>query len=96
MKKNLLTPDQIEDVKKYGTLEAPAENTTKSVDNKMPDVDTVHAWVKKDIESSIYLMSFVVHRYPEVLRALAEEIYNKAMKEEQGPAVNHITPKIDA
>lgn len=69
---------------------APKGETKKT---EMPSKDVVLEWVKKDLDSAIYLMSFVRHRHPEVLENMAEEIYQKAKREEQGQAIEHITKK---
>lgn len=57
---------------------------------EMPDIDIVKKWVRKDMESAQYLLAFILQRHPEIIDAVAEEIYNKSILQEQGPAVSHL------
>lgn len=71
------------------TEKSPVEKAQQSTN--VPDLETLKTWIQKDLDSAIYLMSFVRHRHPEILEFMAKEIRSKAMLDEQGPAVEHVT-----
>lgn len=56
---------------------------------KIPTKDTIRKWTENDLNSAIYFLS-MVKRYPDILDKVADEIYQKAIKEEQGSAIDHV------
>lgn len=66
-----------------------AENGKDQNQPKIPSKDTIRKWTENDLNSAIYFLS-MVKRYPEILDKVADEIYQKAIKDEQGSAVDHV------
>lgn len=55
-----------------------------------PTRDQVQKWVRKDLESAHYLFGVLLHRYPDLIESLANDIYDHAMKLEGGAAIDHV------
>lgn len=55
-----------------------------------PTRDQVEKWVKKDLASAHYLLGVLLTRYPDVVTSLAHDIYDHAMKQEDGAAIDHV------
>lgn len=58
----------------------------------MPDKATVLDWVKKDLGSAHYLLGLILQRHPEIIREVADSIYDKVLAKEGGAGIDHVTP----
>lgn len=65
----------------------------KSPKQEAPSREAVQSWVKKDLASAHYLLGVLLHRYPDVINSLANDVYDHAMKLENGAAIDHVQAK---
>lgn len=54
-----------------------------------PTPELVKEWVKRDLASAHYFLG-VLMRYPEIMDACAQQIYEHVMLKENGAAIDHI------
>lgn len=69
--------------KEFKTLET-------GVKVEMPTKDQVREWIKRDISASSYFLAMLL-RYPDIVEALADELYKRIISEEQGALIDHVT-----
>jgi len=55
-----------------------------------PSLETVKKWVVKDLESAHYMLGLVLHRHPEIIEEMAQNIYDAVMRKEQGAGIDHV------
>lgn len=68
---------------------APSSTGTVPGAKDAPTPDRILEWVKKDIECANYCLSFVL-RDPEILKRMAQEIFDAAMTKENGSLIDHV------
>lgn len=61
----------------------------------VPSMEQIREWSKRDLEASHYFLGLIL-RYPEVVEKIANEIYQHAMKTENGAAIDHVKQSEDA
>lgn len=62
---------------------------------KVPTKEQIREWVRRDLHSAHYFMGILL-RYPEIMDSCAQQIYDYAMKKENGPGIDHVETKMHA
>lgn len=55
----------------------------------VPTKEQVKEWIRRDMAAASYFLSMML-RYPEILENIADQLYEKVMREEQGPGIEHV------
>lgn len=55
----------------------------------MPTREQVREWAKRDCTAAHYFLGMLI-RYPDIIEKMADEIYEKALTTEQGPAIDTV------
>lgn len=50
--------------------------------------EQVTEWVRRDITAASYFLSLLI-RYPDIISSVADQLYDRVMKEENGSLIDH-------
>lgn len=65
------------------------KKTKEKVGKEKPTREEVHEWTKRDLVAASYFLN-LLQRYPDVIKQMADMIYQHAMTTENGAAADHI------
>lgn len=86
----MLTDTYIGGMSKTNKTGGAAKGGPSSISKKVPTMEDVIGWVRKDLQSAHYLLGIVLMRHPELVDEIGRSVYETVMRKEQGPAIDHV------